>query len=97
MKKTLFIFVVFFSFSLLLIACKGDKKEDVKEVKAVEEMKMGNHENHDHNTKKMASHVVYQCPMDCEKGKTYDDQGSCPVCKMSLKEKMVNPEEVKQE
>lgn len=28
---------------------------------------------------------VYQCPMDCEKGKTYDKTGSCPVCKMDLK------------
>jgi hypothetical protein len=22
--------------------------------------------------------------MDCEKGKTYDEPGSCPVCKMDL-------------
>ncbi len=29
--------------------------------------------------------AVYQCPMDCEKGKTYDKPGSCPVCKMDLK------------
>ena len=28
---------------------------------------------------------TYQCPMDCEKGKTYDKEGSCPVCKMDLK------------
>ena len=27
----------------------------------------------------------YQCPMDCEKGKTYEKEGSCPVCKMDLK------------
>ena len=26
----------------------------------------------------------YQCPMDCELGKTYSEQGSCPVCKMDL-------------
>jgi len=29
----------------------------------------------------------YQCSMDCEKGKTYDKAGSCPVCKMDLKVK----------
>lgn len=29
--------------------------------------------------------VKYQCPMDCEKGKLYDQPGSCPVCKMDLK------------
>lgn len=28
--------------------------------------------------------VVYACPMDCEKGKTYPQTGSCPVCKMDL-------------
>jgi len=32
------------------------------------------------------SELVYQCPMDCEKGKTYHEEGSCPVCKMDLKE-----------
>lgn len=23
--------------------------------------------------------------MDCEEGKTYEEEGSCPVCKMDLK------------
>lgn len=27
----------------------------------------------------------YQCPMDCEKGKTYDAEGKCPECNMDLK------------
>ncbi len=27
----------------------------------------------------------YICPMNCEKGKTYDKPGSCPVCRMDLK------------
>lgn len=27
---------------------------------------------------------VYQCPMDCEKGKTYEQAGKCPVCGMDL-------------
>ncbi|MBK7807022.1 MAG: hypothetical protein IPJ51_12045 [Saprospiraceae bacterium] len=31
--------------------------------------------------------TVYQCPMKCEGEKTYDNPGSCPVCKMDLKEK----------
>ena len=30
------------------------------------------------------SNAVYQCPMDCEKGKTYDKPGKCPVCGMDL-------------
>ena len=28
--------------------------------------------------------AVYQCPMDCEHGKTYDKAGVCPVCGMDL-------------
>ena len=28
---------------------------------------------------------VYQCPMDCEKGKTYKKEGKCPVCHMNLR------------
>lgn len=28
--------------------------------------------------------TVYQCPMHCEGDKTYDEAGSCPVCKMDL-------------
>ena len=30
---------------------------------------------------------VYQCPMDCENGKTYDKQGKCPVCEMDMEKK----------
>ena len=31
-----------------------------------------------------SKNVKYQCPMDCEKGKVYDQPGQCPVCKMDL-------------
>lgn len=31
--------------------------------------------------------AVYQCPMDCEHGKTYDKPGKCPVCEMDLEKK----------
>lgn len=31
--------------------------------------------------------AVYQCPMDCEDGKTYDKPGQCPVCEMDLEKK----------
>ncbi len=31
--------------------------------------------------------AVYQCPMDCEEGKTYDKPGKCPVCEMDLEKK----------
>ena len=38
----------------------------------------------DTTSMKVAEKVVYQCPMDCEKGKTYEVMGICPVCKMDL-------------
>ena len=28
----------------------------------------------------------YSCPMDCEKGKVYEEPGICPVCEMDLTE-----------
>ena len=31
-----------------------------------------------------SSEVAYYCPMHCEGDKTYDKEGSCPVCKMDL-------------
>lgn len=32
--------------------------------------------------------ILYQCPMDCESGKTYDKAGHCPVCEMDLEPKV---------
>lgn len=31
--------------------------------------------------------IPFQCPMDCEVGKTYTEPGSCPVCNMDLRQK----------
>jgi len=31
------------------------------------------------------SATQYICPMNCEKGKTYDQPGTCPICHMDLK------------
>ncbi len=36
-------------------------------------------------TKKGDTVTVYQCPMDCEKGKVYKKEGKCPKCSMELK------------
>ncbi len=82
MKKTIFVFAAIFSFAVFFTACKETKKEEVKE-----EVKVESHEGHDHENEAVASADVYQCPMDCEKGTTYDEAGSCPVCKMDLKVK----------
>ena len=38
---------------------------------------------HRHNAN-VVNPTAFACPMDCEKGKTYPQTGSCPVCKMDL-------------
>lgn len=38
-------------------------------------------------TEQTEEKASYQCPMDCEKGKTHDKSGQCSVCGMDL-EKM---------
>ena len=85
MKKSIIVLVAMFSLTIMFTACKEAKKEEVKSE---------NHEGHDHDQDKMTSNDVYQCPMDCEKGKTYDKEGSCPVCKMDLKVKSEDAEEM---
>jgi len=80
MKKSILLFAAIFSLTVLFTACKETKKEEVKE-----EVKIESHEGHDHEEGEMSS-SVYQCPMDCEKGKTYEVAGTCPVCKMDLKQ-----------
>ncbi|MCW5920882.1 MAG: hypothetical protein KIS77_00940 [Saprospiraceae bacterium] len=45
---------------------------------------------HDHSkqntqtTEAAAPGTKYICPMNCEKGKTYDQPGTCPICNMKL-------------
>ena len=36
------------------------------------------------STETATAAVQYICPMNCEKGKTYDKPGACPVCHMDL-------------
>jgi len=76
------------SVAVTTTSCKKDKVEDVKsETEVVDEVKKEAQEV-------LASNdVLHQCPMDCEKGKSYTEAGKCPVCKMDLKEKKVETEE----
>lgn len=43
---------------------------------------------------KTNSNIAYECPMQCEGDKFYNQEGSCPVCKMDLTQK--NQKEVKE-
>ena len=54
---------------IFMFSCGPKKEDSSKEIKQ-------------DSTK--VSAAVYQCPMDCEKGKTYDKPGQCPVCGMDL-------------
>ncbi|EAR01829.1 uncharacterized secreted protein of SCO1/SenC/PrrC family [Maribacter sp. HTCC2170] len=55
------------------------------------------------NTKKTnKDQVAYHCPMECEGDKTYESEGSCPVCKMDLvllenKPILANTDEISEE
>jgi len=72
MKKTILVLALIVAVGFTFTSCKNDKKEEVKE-------EVG---------EKMASNdEIYQCPMDCEHGKSYTEAGKCPVCKMDLKAK----------
>ena len=75
MKKSVMLLVLIFCISTIAVSCKDSKKETETEV---EQTELGV-EKAD-----LALNDVYQCPMDCENGKTYDKEGSCPVCKMDL-------------
>lgn len=50
-------------------------------------------ETHDHTTATDHQHV-YLCPMNCEKGKSYDQSGKCPVCGMALELKVKPTEQL---
>ncbi|MEO6759411.1 MAG: heavy metal-binding domain-containing protein, partial [Saprospiraceae bacterium] len=57
--------------TVLAIACKNEPKQAAATAAPAQ-------------VDQMAQKVAYLCPMDCEKGKTYDQPGQCPVCKMDL-------------
>ncbi|MEZ4795652.1 MAG: heavy metal-binding domain-containing protein [Flavobacteriaceae bacterium] len=79
MKKLILMLCV--CFSLAIVSCKETAKEP--EAEAETEMQVENAADQ----ADMAMAAEYQCPMDCEEGKTYDKEGACPVCKMDLKKK----------
>lgn len=97
MKKKILVFAICFSVSFIITSCKKEKKEEIsteeiitEDFEEVEIIKEEVTEAQEVETKEMASNILYQCPMDCEKGKSYSEEGSCPVCKMNLTPKEVD-------
>ncbi|MBT8253427.1 MAG: hypothetical protein HKN00_10610 [Flavobacteriaceae bacterium] len=72
-KNAFYTLLLLLGFAMILGSCKNKDRE------ASPESSLGA-EKAD-----LAMNDVYQCPMDCEEGKTYDEEGKCPVCKMDLK------------
>ena len=77
MKKIMYLSLLVLCTSIIVFSCK-EQKEEVKE-DAKTESSLGAQKAD------LAMNDVYKCPMNCEDGKTYDKEGSCPVCKMDLK------------
>ena len=63
--------ILFFTAAALLAACTGN------------DHKQKNSATGEHTDSTQVA-AIYQCPMDCEKGKTYQQAGKCPVCGMDL-------------
>jgi len=85
-KKIAVTVILCFVLGLVSTSCEKSKKEGEHEKHEV--VKHDDHEKegelHEHSDEvAMAS---YQCPMKCEGDKTYNEKGSCPVCKMDIKE-----------
>ena len=79
MKKSILLVAAIFSIAVMFTSCKESKKEEVKT------------ESRESDTV-VTSSEAYKCPMDCEQGKSYDEAGACPVCKMDLKKQSVEVE-----
>lgn len=78
--------VLIFTMGMFFTSCNEGKKE-VKEVeKELEVVKEEVEQVTEHEHSEEMATATYQCPMKCEADKTYPEAGSCPVCKMDLKE-----------
>jgi hypothetical protein len=76
MKKSI-VMVAFAIATFAFVSCKGEAKEEETITETATEV-MDEHAVHEH------AHFV--CPMDCEKGAVYENEGICPVCEMYLVE-----------
>jgi Heavy metal binding domain len=85
MKKSILLLALSLSLGVVLTSCKEEKKEAAPEETKTEVEAQEMQENHAADKADMAMNDKYQCTMDCEKGKTYDKPGKCPVCNMDMK------------
>lgn len=101
MRKIMIAAFLCMAIAVVATSCENAKKETAVEKKEAVEHEGHDHEGHDHEGEAHkqgdsdAMAAVYQCPMQCEGDKTYDEKGSCPVCKMDIKEIELEKEEEK--
>ena len=80
--RTYYLPTAFIAFALFTLAACGGGEPPAGQNTTTEQTDAphatGTHEHHDH--------AHYQCPMKCEGDKTYEEAGTCPVCKMDLAE-----------
>ena len=89
MKKITIAAVLVLTMGISFTSCNESKKEVTEEnVEVTKEAAEAKESDHDHGAEMAAA--TYQCPMKCEADKTYAEVGSCPVCKMDLKEAAVD-------
>jgi hypothetical protein len=90
MKRKILTGVIILGLGLFVTSCKETKKSEVESndelIEVVETDEVVAADVDEAATKDKMAMVEYQCPMKCEGDKTYHAPGSCPVCKMDLKE-----------
>ncbi len=70
MKKIVFTFSAIIAVAIMAVSCNNNTSTS-KETAST-------------GTDTAAHAHKYRCPMNCEKGKTYDKEGNCPICGMKL-------------
>ena len=90
MKKVLFAVAIVAALGFSVTSCKCEAKKEAEEVTTVVTENGKEHNEDKEHNEEVEHHdmakATYQCPMKCEKDKTYDAPGQCPTCKMDLKE-----------
>lgn len=88
MKKLNSLLTLILAVGIVLVSCNEAKKDDGIKKEATEQkdaaLESEDKKAHDHGYEMAMS--AYQCPMKCEGEKTYGEEGTCPKCKMDLKE-----------
>ncbi|MFT7333845.1 MAG: hypothetical protein ACI81S_002066 [Sphingobacteriales bacterium] len=103
MKKSILFVAALFVGGMFLTSCgSGDPKSaegaDKMEMEMTDDAQDHDAEAHDHGAEghdhdaEMTAEAEFQCPMKCEGEKTYAEMGTCPTCKMNLKEMVASEE-----